>query len=508
MDRENSMLSVKRSILAGSRAYFIYLFVLTLGHVHAQGLNNLWMGGYGSQWGLPWGSTNIDFGSGSANIYYVDREMDFARTAANITDSNGNLLFSTNGYYIADAFGDTMQNGTGLNPSWYTSLYPDGLHLSQADLILPKPDDPDIFYLFHGTVDDPPNLTAQYLYLTIIDMSQNGGLGTVTNKNEVLISDDLNIGRITSVRHANGQDWWVFCHKANSSEYYRLLVTPNGISLPVTQDIGVFRPGDHGQMGFSPDGSKFAYYWGEEDLDIFKFDRCSGLFYDPVHIDINDENAIGGVAFSPNSRFLYVPSLNDVYQFDTEATDIESSMVHIAEWDSTYSPSPPFATLFDVALLAPDGKIYIATGNSTFKLHVIHDPDQPGMACNIEQHGITLPTYFFDSFPNHPNYHLLQLPGSPCDTLGVGIGELPPNLNLSLYPNPSNGMFNLSYAAQSTEGTLEVYNINGSLVYQENIAPWSTFKRVQLDQDLANGIYQCRLQIDGILGVIRFILEH
>ena len=62
------------------------------------------------------------------------------------------------------------------------------------------------------------------------------------------------------------------------------------------------------------------------DLDIFDFDRCTGLFSDPVNITIDDSNSLGGLAFSPNSRFLYVSSVLDVYQYDTEASDIASSM--------------------------------------------------------------------------------------------------------------------------------------------------------------------------------------
>ena len=112
-----------------------------------------------------------------------------------------------------------------------------------------------------------------------------------------------------------------------------------------------------------------------------------------------------GVAFSPNGRFLYVSTVLDVYQFDTEADDIAASEVHIAHWDSTYSPFPPFAALFSNMQLAPDGKIYIGTGNGTQVLHVIHNPDEPGLACNMAQHGIDLERYFSNSLPNHPNYH-------------------------------------------------------------------------------------------------------
>ena len=108
------------------------------------------------------------------------------------------------------------------------------------------------------------------------------------------------------------------------------------------------------------------------------------------------------LVFSPNSRYLYVSSVEDVYQYDTEAPDIEASMVHIAEWDGFYSPGPPFATLFDIGQLAPDGKVYIATGNSSLHLHVINDPDQPGVACAFVQHQLELPTYYTNSLPNHP----------------------------------------------------------------------------------------------------------
>ncbi|MBL7962777.1 MAG: WD40 repeat domain-containing protein, partial [Flavobacteriales bacterium] len=409
-----------------------------------QGLNNLWLGGFEDESPPPWGGVDLEFLSGSLVISTVVRTMDYKRTNANIADDNGNLLFSTNGAYIAKATGDTLLNGTGLNPSNYTSLYPEGLYLPQSVLILPKPDAPGMYYLFHGTLDDQLGQFAQYLYLTTIDMSLNGGLGGVVNKNEVLIADTLNVGKITAVRHANGRDWWVFCHKQPTNIFHRLLVTPYGISGPVQQAIGVTRYADIGQVCFSPDGNKFAYYWGEgEDLEIFAFDRCIGLFSNPVHILIDDANSMGGVAFSPNSRYLYVSSVEDVYQYDTEATNIEASMVHIAHWDGFYSPSPPFATLFDIAQLAPDGKIYIGTGNGTLHLHVIHDPNSAGIACNVEQHGVALPRYFMNSLPNHPNYHLGPLAGSPCDTLGlsVGGGQGEPALHVQAYPNPNTGAF-------------------------------------------------------------------
>lgn len=461
-----------------------------------QGLNNMWMGGTNSEAPLPFGGTDLEFISGSVELSYMQREIDFRRTSANITDTEGNLLFSTNGAYIANATGDTLLNGSGLNPSNYTALFPEGLYLPQACLILPKPEAPGIYYLFHSTLDDQIGQFAQYLYLTTIDMSLDDGLGGVVNKNQVLITDMLNIGKITAVRHANGRDWWVFCHKQDTNIYYRLLVTPHGISDPAQQAIGVVRNADGGQVCFSPDGNRFAYYWGDgEDLEIFDFDRCTGLLSNPVHILIDDYDQMGGVAFSPNSRYLYVSSVEDVYQYDTEAPDIEASMVHIAHWDGFYSPSPPFATLFDIAQLAPDGKVYIGTGNSTLHLHVIHNPDEPGLACNMVQHDLELPTYFSNSLPNHPNYHLGPVVGSVCDSLDLGTGMAAQQvlLGVQAYPNPSNGAFTVSYAAQPEAGELEVRDLSGRVVYQSRLAAWSQVHRVVLEREAA-GMYQCRLR--------------
>ncbi|MBK9275195.1 MAG: T9SS type A sorting domain-containing protein [Flavobacteriales bacterium] len=475
----------------------------------AQGLNNLWVGGFDSDGPPPFGGVDLDFESGSMVISTMSRAIGYRRTSANITDANGNLLFSTNGSFVANGLGDTLLNGTGLNPSSYTSMFPEGLYLSQACLILPKPDTPGIYYLFHGTIDDQVTTTANYLYLTTIDMSLDGGLGGVITKNQVLISDTLNVGKITAVRHANGRDWWMFCHKVTTNIYHRLLVTPNGVANDGTQAIGVIRPRDGGQVCFSPDGSKFAYYWGQfnQDLEVFDFDRCTGLFTNPVHILIDDYDQMGGVAFSPNSRYLYVSSVEDVYQYDVQAADIGASMVHIAHWDGFYSPFPPFATLFDIAQLAPDGKIYISTGNSTDKLHVINDPDSAGLACNIEQHGIDLQRYFSNSLPNHPNYHLGPVDGSVCDSLGINAG-VPAALveaRLRVCPNPSNGSFTLSYPAHAGAGELIVFDLTGQLVLRERIPPWSQMHRLELSG--AAGMYQFRIRWGSTSTAVRVILQ-
>lgn len=477
----------------------------------AQGVNNFFLMGYDNDEGLPWGGTNIDFISGAPEVYFQYRDIGYSRANANISDSNGNLLFSTNGTWVADALGDTMQNGTGLSPSFYTALYPEGLHVCQTALIIPVPDDEVQFLIFHCTIDDQTSQFTRYLYFTEVDMSANGGLGAVVSKNNILLEDILNVGKLSAVRHANGRDWWVSCIRLNTNVHIRYLITPSGIEGPFEQSIGVIRHRDSGQVCYSPGGDKFAYYYGaQDDLEIFDFDRCTGLLSNPVHIGIDDYNQMGGVAFSPSGQFLYVSSVMDVYQYDVTAPDIEASMVHLGTWDGFYSPSPPAATLFDIAQLAPDGKIYISTGNGTFHLHVINQPDLPGLACDFQQHAVELPTYNFNSLPNHPNYHLGPVDGSVCDSLGINVGVASLGIDagpgVSAAPNPSAGAFTLKYPAQATSGLLEVLDVQGRVVYRQRLAAWSQVHNVALEHAPA-GLYHCRLQWSAHGTTVRVIVK-
>ncbi|MBK7967874.1 MAG: hypothetical protein IPK08_02530 [Bacteroidetes bacterium] len=246
-----------------------------------QGISNIWLLGYSSSGVPPAGISHFDFISGSAVITYDSIGMEFRHTHANISDAQGNLLFYTNGVFIADATNDTMQNGSGINPGAYSNFVPDGHLIPQGALILKKPGTNNLYYIFHNSADNYPfgiGSVAYQLSLSIVDLDLNGGLGSVILKNYPIISDTLNCGKITATRHANGRDWWVVCHRVNTNTFYKLLVTPFGLPTVTSQTIGAIRQWDSGQAKFSSDGSKFAYYYYFNGLDIMDFDRCTGDF--------------------------------------------------------------------------------------------------------------------------------------------------------------------------------------------------------------------------------------
>src|SRR5690606_32139098 len=134
-------------------------------------------------------------------------------------------------------------NSDSLNPnwlSWVTFGYV-GHKFPQAAMFLPWPDHPNQIYLTHMMVDILPDQTGNAVstfFYSLIDMEANGGLGTVLEKNQVLLEADVALGMHTAIKHGNGRDWWIITCDAYSKEYYLFLLSPSGIELASTQDFG------------------------------------------------------------------------------------------------------------------------------------------------------------------------------------------------------------------------------------------------------------------------------
>jgi hypothetical protein len=463
-----------------------------------QGISNNWLMGYANWGGLPYGETKINFFSGTSVIDTFPIPMDFNHTHANISDTLGNLLFYTNGYYIADASNDTMQNGSGINPGAYANFVPDGFLIPQGALILKNPGFNNYYHLFHETIDNYPSVGngsfSFHFYMTTIDMNLAGGLGGVTAKNISLINDSLTPGKIVACKHANGRDWWIVFHQANSNLFYKLLFTPYGISGVYTQNIGAIRTFDAGQAKFSPNGEKFAFFHYFHGLDIYDFDRCTGMLSNAVS-DTTLPWIVGNVGceFSPNSNLLYVSNIEKVYQYDLTATNIIGSRLEVAAYDNFYDVFPGLGTYLCYSQLAPDGKIYITTGNGTRYFHVINSPDSLGLACNLLQHSLFIPTYNFNTLPNPPNYFLGKIVGGPCDTVPFNnaINELPEKVP-KVMPNPTSGKFTLWFGVHDKPGWAEIYDINGKCIHKETVPQWSQYKQMDISKE-PQGVYLCRM---------------
>ncbi|MGR6087227.1 MAG: T9SS type A sorting domain-containing protein [Arcticibacter sp.] len=450
---------------------------------------------------------SLIFPNNVAQLDTHSRPMWFMYTNAAISNDTGQLLFYTNGVYIANALDDTMINGSGLNPSFYTTQFSNiGLRLPQANVIIPVPGNSNYYYLFHLTEDIPsPLYKPLYLYKSIIDILGDNGYGEVIDKNNVLINDTLYPGALTLTRHANGRDWWLLVPRWGSDiGYYTLLITPDTIQQTNYQTFP-FDGLQGGQACFSPDGSKYiiSYWWG---VAFFEFNRCSGMLTFIDHKYFGGNIFCLGASISPNSKFAYVTlGGNEILQYDLTASNIVASEQVVATYDGFQAPAG-WNTNFWMHQIGPDGKIYINTTSTTMTLHTIESPDSASFACNVQQHSILLPK-FNATLPNFPNYRLGALPGSPCDTL-TGVSYIPLHeFKFRVYPNPNNGVFQIEYQLpQNKPGLIEILDINGKLLWSRNLPAWSTTQKIFVEDRLPQGFYFIRLTSDKSISTQKLII--
>ena len=456
----------------------LFFFALPL-FIYAQKHDYIWVTGDNNQLiDTTHGGLTIDFNIIPPHKYYNYRELNFRSCNTSICDTAGSLMFYSNGCDIAGADDKILENGETINPGYVHQIRCDqyGYYTSgyQSILALPTPDSTNLYYLFHKRVviiDDPFDIKVDKLFYSKIDMSQNNGKGKVMAKNAAIMSDDIAYGQLTAVKHANGKDWWLVTPKDDSNTFYCFLFTKDGIVDTLIQTIGTAPPVNASggiQMVFSPDGSKLFRSIPSGPVMVYDFDRANGLFtnFDTIHVDYKNWPSIAnGFAVSPNGRFIYVCAELNIFQFDLWAPDISASEVTVAEWDGFKAP---VATIFGQSQLGPDCKIYVSTIDSRY-YHVINNPDEPGLACDVAQHSFVFPTPTGASIPSFPNYRLgpLDNPGVPCTaTVSVSPGpvETRPG-QVRVYPNPADDQVTFSWTeAMPGEKRLCLYNPLGQTV--------------------------------------------
>ncbi|QIH37318.1 T9SS type B sorting domain-containing protein [Flavobacterium sp. Sr18] len=385
----------------------------------------------------------------------TDGQLDTNEGCATLADSNGNLLFYTDGTTVYNKNHQVMQNGTGLMGNWSST---------QSATIVPKPGSTNLYYVFTLDYEVHPN---GFRY-SIVDSSLNGGLGAVTSEKNVLIytpSDE----KLSIVKHANNTDYWVVTHGWNSNTFYSYLLTSSGLSAtPVSSDAGMVVSGSTdnvwGYMKIAPDGSKLAICHAIKNCELLDFDNATGLVSNPIVLRTGD--GMYGVEFSPNSEILYLsvtnPSPYKVIQYDLTSSDIVGSAF------TTLIPS-----IFPCALqLGPNGKIYIAEYGKQ-KLGVINNPNSLGAACDLQMNavdlagricGMGLPpfvsSFFFNSAIEFNNSCLAQTTQFTLNTnqtvtsatWNFGDGNTSNDLNPT-HTYATAGTYTVSVLATSTAGT-------------------------------------------------------
>ena len=440
---------------------------------------------YGAQWMLGPNTSRMDFRNDTVVNDSIRLWMNTHLTNADICDSTGNLLFYTNGIYVADGnTGDSILNGNGLSPCLMTSQDgANGLPFIQGAIFLPMPGNDRYVYLFHFSGDIDVNTRPGTLYYSIIDRDGNGGLGAIISKNVIFFKGDFGGGGMTACKHGNGQDWWIVMHDGHNENYYTFLLTENGISDTLTQSIGPPYNTNFNNSSaiFSPDGSKYACGAFVGLITVMDFDRCTGEFSNPITISHEPKPAnisgTGPLAFSPSGRFLYLTDRLDLTQYDLWNSNIQDS-VEIYRADSTDYAQIEFVSL------AINGKIYGSTWNGGFEyLHVVNYPDSLGHSCGFVRGGQPTLSVNSTNLPNMPNYMLGPLTGSSCDTI-TAIKDIASNYQLRCQPNPANKFLYVEMNAQGNY-LLELVDMTGKAVAVKDTRQVDVFDT----ENLSNGVY-------------------
>jgi Secretion system C-terminal sorting domain len=502
----------------------VALFCVLQQPSYSQGISNLWLLGFQNIIGAPTTSlrANVDFITGNAVVSPVTRKMKLSETQGNISDLNGNLLMSSNGIWIANAMGDTMMNGNGLNPNQFTLDWANtsvsSLIIQYANLFLPWPGDTNKYVLFHmtGNYNSNPNLglSGKELFYTVVDKTLDSSLGGVILKNQVAFQDTLTWG-ISACKHANGRDWWIVGIRNNSNTLVTVLLTPNGVSLPYYHTFlnKISDKGNSCQPTFSPNGKKFAFTTGTPagsgyslKTNIFDFDRCTGLFSNHRIVNTPDSSFAIGSAFSANSKYLYTCSVGYIFQINTDSILLKADTV--ATYDGFISVQ---GTYFYTMFLAADSRIYVTSMTSVVHQHVINFPDSAGTACDVQQHSLLIPCINGGSVPNHPNYFLGADSTSICDSLTSSISEtkFDSQKNLSISPNPATTIITINASRIiGHSASFSIYNSVGELIGKRAAQVYGGYVTQDVYvAELPSGMYVVRLETEREVYVGKFVKE-
>ena len=333
----------------------------------------------------------------------------------------GELLYFTNGLRILDGSGNIIPGCDSINfgEYWITYNNANAGHptVNQGIFI---PTSHDSIWLIHQQIERPVNGDEPGIDYSLYTLMVNQGNGFEC----VMKNQEIRVGQMEAysvVKHGNGIDWWILIPDLFTNSISKYILSNQGIVWHDDQPIGYENPAPNaGLSSFNVNGDKYAHYNNNDGHQVYDFDRCTGLFSNALTLPLDIYHHIGAsLTFSPNGRYLYVPTWLAIIQYDLEALDIPGSADTVAVYDSFVClPDWDPGAGFVISTLGPDGKIYISAANANNCIHVINRPNLRGKACDVRQHGIMTPGVTGNGMPGYINYQLGPLVGSPCDPDG------------------------------------------------------------------------------------------
>jgi len=369
----------------------LLIFILAIScpfEVYSQGETANWYFGNGA---------GLHFNNDGSVSVLTDGRLNTLEGCTTISDNEGDLLFYTDGITVYNRNHSIMENGT--------RLYGDPSS-TQSALIIPKPEDSNIFYIFtvdttSGDIDIDPDYGLNY---SIVDMSQNSGNGAVIKKNIPLLEDSSE--KITGViKDCSNKSIWLLTLASETGEvgyfntFHAFEINETGVVTTaiksIFSDLELYDP--RGYLKLSADGTKIASANATGGLYIYNFDSDTGIVSNQQKIELPIDNYVPyGVEFSQSNQYLYVHSYNDLAPeiltgHTSSLLQFDLSAVNIAASQEILDTKPIYRGALQ---LASNGKIYrtISTNyiEGTSFLGVINNPDKKGVDTNYSHNSVSL----------------------------------------------------------------------------------------------------------------------
>lgn len=383
--------------------------------------------------------------------------------ASSISDTNGNLLFYTNGKTVWNKLHQVMQNGSGLVGSWSATQC----------LIVKQPLSDSLYYIFYA---DGWGGSAGANY-AIVNISLNAGLGSVISKNNLLFTPSSE--KFSAIKSANDTDVWVMTRTVNPTSFRAYLLTSSGLNLtPTISYDSTTESNGIGQMKFSHDGTLLALAISDMHVyELLDFNDSTGVLSNPRLSTVFSTNSNYGIEFSPNDSILYatmnIPPV--LLKFDLTTTGNPLLSYTVIDTSACFA--------LGSLQLALDGNIYVGRNfisGSGQAMGVIHYPNSWNFATYVDS-ALALNNYVNWSLPNFEQSLLRNVPSETP----TSIKNINRQINFTVYPNPFTQTINVVAPFEFSE--INLTDIYGRTVFNTQLLQTNKFE-INLSK-LPKGMY-------------------
>ncbi len=296
----------------------------------------------------------IDFNQQPPAAIVDDNLMDSPEGCATISDSDGSLLFYTNGNTVWNKDHQVMANGTNLGGDSTSA---------QSSMILQFPDDETMFYVF--STQELYGDRTNRLLMSIVDIKDDTARGSVVVKGIELQRN--NTERLTA--SGFGANGWLLSHEFGNNNFRAQFVSDLGISAAVHSPVGEFlnfldEPSGTSYLRFQPGTARAVNMLpGANTFDILDFDNQTGAMSNARTIDTNEPagDPLYGIEFGGAGNRLYITTATKLMQYDMDSIDTPNE---VAEIEASKFDGYPSASNYGALQRGPNGVIYMALDNA------------------------------------------------------------------------------------------------------------------------------------------------